>query len=66
MPASAMVGTSGSKEERFLVVTPSARSLPPRISAKASWIGAVVSLSTSCDRVGNHISDRVARSRGHV
>jgi homoserine O-acetyltransferase/O-succinyltransferase len=34
-PASAMVGTSGNKDERFLVVTPSARRLPERISVKA-------------------------------
>ena len=39
-PASAIVGTSGSKDERFLVVTPSARSLPARISTRASWMGA--------------------------
>jgi hypothetical protein len=35
-PAFAIVGTSGSKDERFLVVTPSARSLPARISTRAS------------------------------
>src|SRR5580658_2016930 len=41
-PASEMVGNSGSKDERFLVVTPSARRFPARMSTGASWIGAIM------------------------
>ena len=38
MPASSKVGTSGSAAERFLAVTPSARSLPAWTSGAAGGI----------------------------
>jgi hypothetical protein len=46
-PASAMVGTSGSRAERSGVVTPSTRSRPPRSCGSAKAIGLIIAWTWS-------------------
>ena len=65
-PASAIVGTSGSKLERRAVVTPSGNKLPSRIGVQGDRDGRHHVRRTPFDRGGENIGDCIRRLGRHV